>query len=53
MWEKNWYAKSPFENRIALLIGIPLTHPAYDFICYRYEIFGCLLTRGFNENSLH
>ena len=42
-----WYAKSPFENRIAVLIGVPQTNEKWNFLYYKYYIFGCLLTSGF------
>jgi hypothetical protein len=42
------YAKSPFEDRIAVIVGVPRIHISYDYLYYTPTIFGCLLSSGFN-----
>ena len=41
------YVKSPFENRIAVVVFIPGTHMSWDFPLYGFQIFGCDLDTGF------
>jgi hypothetical protein len=41
------YVKSPFENRIAVIVGVPQTHSEWDFVYYDYRIYGCHLSTGF------
>jgi hypothetical protein len=43
-----WYAKSPFENRIAVIAALPLwIDGAYDTRYYKLKIFGSHLNVGF------
>jgi hypothetical protein len=42
------YIKSPFENRIAVIILIPQIHSEFDYLYYNIEILGCHLESGFN-----
>ncbi|MDR1348179.1 MAG: hypothetical protein LBJ63_07115 [Prevotellaceae bacterium] len=44
-----WYVKSPFENRLAVIVLSPMGHPEWDeTIVYTEVIFGCHLDVGFN-----
>jgi hypothetical protein len=48
--EKNlqfMYVKSPFENRIAVIVFIPRTHSEFDYPYYDISVFGCDLDTGF------
>ncbi|MDR1287868.1 MAG: hypothetical protein LBK08_09700 [Treponema sp.] len=42
-----WYAKSPFENRIAVIAVISKQNRATDAVDYEYQLFGCHLDVGF------
>jgi hypothetical protein len=44
---KYWYVKSPFENRIAVIVLIPQTHQEWDYPYYGIDILGCHLGVGF------
>ena len=48
--EKNlrfMYVKSPFENRIAVIVFIPRTHSEFDYPYYDISVLGCDLETGF------
>jgi hypothetical protein len=41
------YAKSPFENRIAVIVFVPQIHIEFDYHYYATYVFGCDLDTGF------
>jgi hypothetical protein len=45
---KCWYIKSPFENRIAVVVFIPQAHGEFEYRFYDVDILGCHLGTGFN-----
>jgi hypothetical protein len=48
---KFWYAKSPFENRIAVIPTLPVwISGAYDIYIYFLKLYGSHLNVGFNLN---
>ncbi|MDR0320289.1 MAG: hypothetical protein LBI28_02175 [Treponema sp.] len=42
------YVRSPFENRIAVIVLIPQIHSEFDYPYYEIEVLGCHLNTGFN-----
>jgi hypothetical protein len=44
-----WYAKSPFENRIAVIAVISKKNRATNAVDYEYQLFGCHLDVGFED----
>jgi hypothetical protein len=49
---KFWYAKSPFENRIAVIPALPVwISGAYDMYKYFLKLYGSHLDVGFNQTS--
>jgi hypothetical protein len=49
---KFWYAKSPFENRIAVIPALPRwISGAYDIYKYFLKVYGSHLDVGFNLNQ--
>jgi hypothetical protein len=44
-----WYAKSPFENRIAVIAVISKQNRATYAVDYEYQLFGCHLDVGFED----
>lgn len=46
-----FYVKSPFENRIAVIMAIPDVYNSLGDIVYEFKIFGCHLDVGFTGSQ--